>query len=70
MSKAPISDGLRDAIAAAIKKGLTLSEIARAAGTSSQQVGRLLRGERGVSLLTADELARVLDLELKRKARK
>lgn len=45
--------------------GRTAYRLARDSGVNSAIVGRFLKGERGVSLTTAEKLCRALGLELR-----
>jgi len=59
------SEQLRQAIA---DSGMSLTQLALAAGTDDGALSRFMRGERGLSTRTIDKLCRQLKLEL-RKAR-
>lgn len=45
--------------------GLTAYALARASGVNSAVVGRFLKGQRDVTLTTAEKLSRALGLELR-----
>ncbi len=61
-----------DQIRAAAKRYGTPYALARDSGVNSAVVGRFLKGERDVTLTTAEKLCRALKLELRpvRRARK
>jgi transcriptional regulator with XRE-family HTH domain len=44
-----------------LRKGISLAELARAIGTTRQQMGRLAKGERKLTTEWADKIAKVLD---------
>lgn len=46
-------------------RGLTAHALARASGVNSAVVGRFLKGQRDVTLTTAEKLCRALGLELR-----
>jgi transcriptional regulator with XRE-family HTH domain len=52
------------------KSGLTLLEIARRTGVSQSQLSRFTRGERNLTLPTAEKIGKLLGLELKEKGGK
>jgi antitoxin component HigA of HigAB toxin-antitoxin module len=58
-----MTDVVRRAIEAS---GLTPAEIGRQAGISKSQLSRFMRGERSMTLETADKLAKVLRLRMVR----
>jgi transcriptional regulator with XRE-family HTH domain len=47
-----------------LEKGLSLTELAKAAGTTKAQIQKLERGERRLSLGWMDRLARALDVKI------
>lgn len=51
-------------------RGLTAYALARDSGVNSAVVGRFLKGERDVTLTTAEKLCRALRLELRPKLRR
>lgn len=55
---------LRDAIR---ESGLSLCGIARQTGITDAQLSRFMRGERGLTFTTAEKVAKVVGLELKKK---
>lgn len=61
---AEILERIRDAIARAQAEGTKLFAIARAAGIAPSALTRLMKGERGVSLETAERLCAALGLKL------
>ncbi len=62
-STKPVSQGLAQAIK---ESGLSPYKIAMQAGINPSIITRFLNGERGISLATADRIAAVLGLELRR----
>ena len=62
-----ISQVLRKAIT---KSGESLADLQRATGISDTVLSRFVRGERTLTLLTADKLARHLGLELVERERR
>ncbi len=62
-----ISQALRKAIA---KSGESLADLNRATGISTAVLSRFVRGERTLTLPTADKLARHLGLELVKRERR
>ena len=65
--KATISRALQEAMA---KSGESLADLERATGISSAVLSRFVRGERTLTLPTADKLARHLGLELVKRERR
>lgn len=59
-----LSSQLRDAL---LRDGRPVSRIAKENGVSSPQVTRFVRGDRGLSLSTADRIAAGLGLQLTRR---
>lgn len=64
MTPTPFADYLRTAIG---QSGLTPYAVAKAAGIHPQIVGRWLKGERDLTLATADKIAAGLGLDPARK---
>lgn len=60
-----------DLIRATMKAdGRTMYAIARDSGVNSAVVGRFFKGERDVTLTTAEKICRILDLELRPASKK
>ncbi len=67
MSKAKIKTDWEETFRAAIAEtGLPLMEITRQSGVDHSQLSRFMRGERGLSITTAERVAAVVGIELKR----
>ncbi len=62
-----ISQALQEAMA---KSGVSLAGLERATGISADVLSRFVRGERTLTLPTADKLARHLGLELVKRERR
>lgn len=71
MSKAKTKTDWEETFRAAITEtGWPLMEITRQSGIDHSQLSRFMRGERGLSITTAERVAAVVGLELKRVKRK
>ena len=57
--------GLPEQLRAIRDSGVLPAHVARAAGVDTGIMSRFMRGERGISLKTADQLAEYFKLELK-----